>query len=68
MVQGKQQQKFERNPCIRNRDNCDKDGRRTDADEFRFMSSADIAFFFQNNVQVFGPAEATIKIWKKSAY
>ena len=30
--------KFERNPCIRFRDNCDTDGRRTNSD---LMSSAD---------------------------
>ncbi len=29
MVQEKPQMKFERNPCIRFRDNCDTDGRRT---------------------------------------
>ncbi len=39
MAQGKQQPKFERNPCIRNRDNCDTDGLRPNGrttDEFRF--------------------------------
>ena len=30
MAQGKPQLKFERNPCIKFRDNCDTDGRRTD--------------------------------------
>ncbi len=30
MAQGKQQPKFERNPCIRFRDNCDTDGRRAE--------------------------------------
>ncbi len=30
IVQEKAQMKFERNPCIRFRDNCDTDGRRTD--------------------------------------
>ena len=39
MVQRKQQPKFERNPCIRKRDNCDTDGRRTN---FEFLSSVDI--------------------------
>ncbi len=46
MAQGKQQPKFERNPCIRFRGNCGQratdgrtDGRRTN---FDFMSSADI--------------------------
>ncbi len=48
MAQGKPQLKFERNPCIKFRDNCDTDGRtdgrtddrrRTNCD---FMSSADI--------------------------
>ncbi len=39
MAQGKPQLKFERNPCIKFRDNCDMDGRRTNCD---FMSSADI--------------------------
>ncbi len=44
MAQGKPQIKFERNPCIKFRDNCDPDGRtdnrrRTNCD---FMSSADI--------------------------
>ncbi len=39
MAQGKQQLKFERNPCIKFRDDCDTDGRRTNCD---FMSSADI--------------------------
>ncbi len=43
MVQGKQQPKLERNPCIRFRDNCDKDGRTTDdRRQTIFMSSADI--------------------------
>ncbi len=45
MAQGKQQPKFETNPCIRFRDNCDTEGR-TDDDRrrtnFDFMSSADI--------------------------
>ncbi len=43
MAQGNQQPEFERNPCIRFRDNWDKDrwtnGRRTN---FDFMSSAGI--------------------------
>ncbi len=45
MAQGKPQLKFERNPCIKFRDNCDTDGRtkddrqRTNCDS---MSSADI--------------------------
>ncbi len=49
MAQGKPQVKFERNPCIKFRDNCDTDGRtderrtddrrRTNCDS---MSSADI--------------------------
>ncbi len=30
MAQGKPQPKFERNPCIKFRDNCDTDGRTTD--------------------------------------
>ncbi len=30
MAQGKPQLKFERNPCIKFRDNCDTDGRTTD--------------------------------------
>ncbi len=30
MAQGKPQLKFERNPCVKFRDNCDTDGRRTD--------------------------------------
>ncbi len=30
MAQGKPQIKFERNPCIKFRDNCDTDGQRTD--------------------------------------
>ncbi len=39
MVQKKRQPKFERNPCIRFRDNCDTyDGRQTN---FDFMNSAD---------------------------
>ncbi len=38
MAQGKQQPKFDKNPCIGFRDNCDTDGRRTN---FVFMSSAD---------------------------
>ncbi len=38
MAQGKQQPKFERNPCIRFRDNSATDGRTN----FDFMSSADI--------------------------
>ncbi len=29
MAQGKPQLKFERDPCIKFRDNCDTDGRRT---------------------------------------
>ncbi len=35
MAQGKQQPKFERNLCIRFRDNCDTDGRQT-TEKFRF--------------------------------
>ncbi len=53
MAQGKPQPKFESNPCIRFRDNCDTDGhRRTDdgrqtrddrrRTNFDFLSSADI--------------------------
>ncbi len=49
MVQGKPQLTFERNPCIKFRDNCDTDGRttadgRTDGRRTNcdFMSSADI--------------------------
>ncbi len=38
MAHGVQQLKFERNPCIRYRDNCDTDERRTNLD---FMISAD---------------------------
>ncbi len=40
MDQGMQQPKFERNPCIRYRDKCDTDGRRTDDGQ---ISIADIA-------------------------
>ncbi len=45
MAEGKPQLKFERNPCIKFRDNCDTDGRRT-MDDRRwtycdFMNSAD---------------------------
>ena len=39
MAQGKQQPKFEKNLCIRFRDNCDTDGQTTDGqtmDKFRF--------------------------------
>ncbi len=40
MAQGKPHPKFERNPCIKFRDNCDTDGRRTDGqqtmDKLRF--------------------------------
>ncbi len=40
MAQGKQQPKFETNPCTRFRDNCDTDGRTADerqtTDKFRF--------------------------------
>ncbi len=39
MAWEKQEPQFERNPCIRFRDNCDSDGR---TDKFDFMSSADI--------------------------
>ncbi len=42
MAQGKPQLKFERNPCIRFRDNCDTDGRRTTDDGQIAISSADI--------------------------
>ncbi len=35
MAQGKQQPKFERNPCVRFRDNCDTNRRQT-TDKFRF--------------------------------
>ena len=43
MAQGKQQPTFERNPCIRCKRNCDRDGRTTDGREnVDFMSSADI--------------------------
>ncbi len=44
MAQGKQQLKFERNPHIGYRYNCDTDGRTTDGRRtiFDFMSSADI--------------------------
>ncbi len=50
MAQGKLQLKFERNLCIKSRDNCDTDGRTTDdgwtddgrRTNFDFMSSADI--------------------------
>ncbi len=48
MAQGKQQPKFEINPCVRFRDNCDTDGLtdgRTDDGRqmnFDFMSSANI--------------------------
>ncbi len=44
MVQRKQQLKFERNPRIRNRDNCDTDAHMTDGrrTNFNFMSSAAI--------------------------
>ncbi len=42
MAQGKQQPKFERNPCIKFRDNCDTDGRMTDdGQKFHTMTSAD---------------------------
>ncbi len=50
MAQGKQQPKFERNLCIRLRDNCDMDGqtdgRQTNCD---FMSSTDIVKQNQEN-------------------
>ncbi len=37
MAQGKQQPKFERNPCLRFKNNCDTDGRTTQTmDKFRF--------------------------------
>ena len=47
MAQGKPQLKFERNPSIKFRDNCDTDGRMDDGrmdvrTNFDFMSSADI--------------------------
>ncbi len=43
MAQEKPQLKFERNPCIRFRGNCDMDGRTTDdGQNCDFMSSADI--------------------------
>ena len=45
MDEGKQQPKFERNPRIRFRDNCDTDEGQTDdkrRTNFDFMSSADI--------------------------
>ncbi len=49
MAQGQPPPKFERNPCIKFRDNCDTDGRTTDGGRtngrltnFDFMSSADI--------------------------
>ncbi len=35
MAQGKQKPKFERNPCIRFRDNCDTDDGRTTDDRRR---------------------------------
>ncbi len=44
MVQEKPQMKFETNPCIRFRDNCDTDDGRMDdgrPTNFNFMSSAD---------------------------
>ncbi len=42
MAQEKQQPKFERNPCIRFRDNCDTDGRTTDdGQKSHTMTSAD---------------------------
>ncbi len=43
MAEGKPQLKFERNPCIKFRDNCDTDGR-TDGrrTNYDLMSSADI--------------------------
>ncbi len=42
MVQEKPQMKFERNPCIRFRDNCDTDdGRTDDGQKSHTMSSAD---------------------------
>ncbi len=37
MVQGKQQLKFESNPCIRFRDNCDTDNGRMDDGQFQFQ-------------------------------
>ncbi len=36
MAQGKQQLKFERNLCIKFRDNCDTDGRTTDDGQIAF--------------------------------
>ncbi len=46
MAQGKPQLNFERNPCIKFRDNCDTDGRAETDDRRRkhcdFMNSADI--------------------------
>ena len=42
MAQGKPQLKFERNLCIRFRDNCDTDDGRQTTDKLRFMVSADI--------------------------
>ncbi len=60
MVQGKQQPKFERDPCIRFRDNCDKDARTTDdgwtderckMDKFRFH-------------ELFGHSQADLKVLK----
>ncbi len=46
MAQGKPQLKFERNPCVKFRDNCDTDGRTDDGQiagtNCDFMRSADI--------------------------
>ncbi len=43
MAQGKPQLKFERNPCIKFRDNCDTDGRRTSDDRRRTTDDGQIA-------------------------
>ncbi len=41
MAQGKPQLKFERNPRIKFRDNCDTDGRTDDGQKTHTMTSAD---------------------------
>ena len=53
MAQGKQQPKFERNLYIRNRDNCDTDGRWMDGRQTNFdsMSSANIVKLLKQSLK-----------------
>ena len=77
IAQGKQQPKFERIPCVRNRDNCDIEGRRTNLISWDLMRYSNRAkkngkcvFSFSNiqkTVRAYGPREATTKICKKFA-